>query len=363
MKKILIVDDVIINREILIDILEPAGYVCDTATNGAEAMEMLEAHRRDYGLVLLDIIMPVMDGFDVLESMGERGWLDSIPAVVITGEESVEVETRALELNAADHIRKPFDDTVVLKRVNNIFDLYSYRRSLEKKVADATRELRTKNEVLAAQSEQIALFNENIVDFLGTVVEYRHTESGQHVKRVKSYSELLCHAAFARFPEYGLDDEVIDRIARASVLHDMGKVAIPDSILLKPGRLTEEEYNAMKDHTVLGADLIMEVKGAWDDEFRDTAYQICRHHHERWDGCGYPDGLAGDDIPFAAQVVSIADVYDALVEDRVYKKAFSHEKAIEMILGNECGVFNPNLMECLRAVEADFARVAATEVD
>lgn len=358
MKKILIVDDIFINREILKDILQSAGYECEEAADGEEALEKLRSNIDAYGLVLLDIVMPNVDGFGVLEEMNRRDWLDEVPVIVITGELTQEVEDKALSLHASDYIRKPFDDSIVLKRAGNIFELYSYKRSLEQKVDEKTRELREANEVLSAQAAQIKLFNENIVDFLGVVVEYRHTESGLHVKRVKEYTELLCRKAMAMYPEYELTENKIQRIAQASVLHDLGKVAIPDSILLKPGRLTDEEYDFMKNHTVMGAELVLQVKGAWDDDFRDIAYDICRHHHERYDGKGYPDGLTGEETPFCAQAVSIADVYDALVEDRVYKKAFTHEVAIDMILHGECGTFSPKLLECLKQVEEDFRRIS-----
>lgn len=354
MEKILIVDDIFINREILKDILEEHGYECETACDGAEALEALKGKASAFGLVLLDIVMPGIDGFGVLEQMNSTGLISQLPVIVVTGEVTPEVEDKALALHASDYIRKPFDESIVLKRVGNIFELYSYKRSLEEKVAQKTEELRQSNEVLQAQASQIKLFNENIVDFLGTVVEYRHTESGQHVKRVKAYSELLGATARELFPEWNVSAEEVDRIARASVLHDLGKVAIPDNILLKPGRLTDEEREIMKNHTVMGADLVLQVKGAWDDEFRDTAYQICRHHHERYDGRGYPDGLTGDAIPFAAQVVSIADVYDALVEDRVYREALSHETALRMICEGECGVFSPQLIECVKAAAEGF---------
>lgn len=362
MEKILIVDDIFINREILKDILEEHGYECETACDGAEALEALNEKASAFGLVLLDIVMPGIDGFGVLEQMNSTGLISQLPVIVVTGEVTPEVEDKALALHASDYIRKPFDESIVLKRVGNIFELYSYKRSLEEKVAQKTEELRQSNEVLQAQASQIKLFNENIVDFLGSVVEYRHTESGQHVKRVKAYSELLCRKVMELFPEAGLTSEAADRIARASVLHDLGKIAIPDSILLKPGRLTDEEYEFMKNHTVMGADLAMQVKGAWDDDFRDTAYEICRHHHERYDGRGYPDGLAGEDIPLSAQVVSIADVYDALVEDRVYKDAFSHEEAIRMICEGECGEFSPRLIECVKAAADEFNQVHLSEV-
>lgn len=356
---ILVVDDSMINREILADMLS-AKYKVETAENGQEALAILEERSDEFGAVLLDLNMPDIDGFEVLEKMNEWDLLSALPVIVISAEDSNEVENRTLALHATDFIRKPFDQNVVLRRVENVYELYSYRRSLEQRVEEQTQALVRSNEILRSQAKQIREFNENTIDLLGMVVEYRHSESGQHVQRVKAYTEILCQSLKENYPEYGLDARSIDRIAQASVLHDLGKIAIPDSILLKPGRLTQEEYNTMKNHTIYGDNLLGQIKGAWDDDFAQIARQICRHHHERYDGNGYPDGLVGEDIPIAAQVVSLADVFDALVSDRVYKDAYTPEVAFRMIQNNECGVFSPKLLKCLNKVQDEFLAVLSS---
>lgn len=355
-RKVLVVDDAFMNRVMLEDMLSDS-YDVEAVEDGSDALERLEDHPLDYGIVLLDLNMPKVSGFAVLEKMTEWELIDKIPVIVITGDESYETEMHALALGATDFVRKPFDARVVSHRVKNTFDLFAYKHNLEDLVAEQTKDLRKSNKLLREQADRIQQFNENTIDLLGMVVEYRHTESGQHVQRVKAYTELLCKCIKENYPEYGLTDDDVFRIAQASVLHDLGKIAIPDSVLLKPGRLTDDEYNQMKNHTIYGYELVSQIKGAWDDDFATIVRQICRHHHERYDGKGYPDGLAGEDIPIAAQAVSVADVYDALVTDRVYKAAYTPEVAYNMIQNNECGVFSPKLMKCLELVRPEFEEI------
>lgn len=348
--KVLIVDDSAMNREMLEDILMD-DFKIETASDGKEALDILSSRADEIGIVLLDLNMPNVSGFDVLDQMNTWRLLEKIPVIIISADDSVLTESRTLDLRATDYIRKPFDGRAVLLRVKNIYDLYSYKRNLERRIDDQTKELRE-------YAERVEQFNENTIELLGTVVEYRHSESGQHIRRVKTYTELLANELMKRYPNYGLTEDDVERIANASVLHDLGKIAIPDSVMLKPGRLTPEEYEEMKRHTIAGDELAGMVKGAWDDEFGVIVHQICRHHHERWDGRGYPDGLAGDDIPIAAQIVSVADVYDALVTDRVYKKAYKPNEAFEMICNGECGTFSPYILDCLKALKDEFAAVA-----
>lgn len=354
--KVLIVDDSFINRAMLEDILKD-DFKLELACDGEEALKALTERPAEFGVVLLDLNMPKVSGFEVLKVMSEKKLLEQIPVIVISADASEDSENTSLDMRATDFIRKPFDGRSVLFRVKNIYDLYSYKRNLERRIADQTKELRDSNDKLREYAARIEDFNENTIELLGMVVEYRHSESGQHIQRVKDYTELLGNEMMKRFPEYGLTPEDVDRIADASVLHDLGKIAIPDAVMLKPGRLTDEEYEEMKLHTVKGDELAGQVKGAWDEEFGTLVHQICRNHHERWDGRGYPDGLAGDDIPIAAQLVSIADVYDALVTDRVYKAAYTHEEACRMICAGECGVFSPKLLECFKALGDEFVKV------
>lgn len=357
MEKILVVDDVAMNRMILVDMLEDH-YEVTEADGGRNALKLLKEHYQEYGCVLLDLVMPEIDGFTVLEVMKKQGWLDEVPVIVISGEDSLAAEERSLTLGASDFIRKPFDEAAVHRRVKNITDLYSYKRNLERKVQEQTNTLQQQYQQLLKLAERIRQNNERIIDVLGMVVEYRDLESGEHIHRVKEYTEILAKEAMKEYPEYGLTEKKIQQITSASVLHDVGKIAIPDHILLKRGRLTQDEFEYMKTHASKGGELIMQIKGAWDAEFGKVCYEICRHHHEKYDGRGYPDGLKGEDIPLSAQLVSIADVYDALVSERIYKEAYPADQAFHMIISGECGMFSPKLLECFRNVRPKFEEVA-----
>lgn len=352
-EKILIVDDMEINREMLAVILGDT-YPVIEAANGEEAIAVIKKSGDDLAAILLDLIMPKLDGYAVLEYMRENKLMNRIPVLVISAESSSEAEIKCLETGVSDFIRKPFDSGTVRKRVGNVVDLFMYKNSLEDKVAAQTEVLRRQNNLLEQQTRRLRENNEKIIDILGTVVEYRNLESGEHIKRVKGFTRILAEKAAASYPEYHLTPERINIIVAASALHDIGKIAIKDSVLLKPGRLTADEFDYMKSHTTKGCDIIDQIEGAWDKDYEVTSREICRHHHERYDGKGYPDGLAGEDIPISAQLVSVADVYDALVSERVYKEAYDKETAFHMILRGECGVFSPKLMECFRAAKAEF---------
>lgn len=351
--KVLVVDDIEINREILEDMLQE-DYEVIQADGGMKALKILKERHEEFSAVLLDLIMPEVDGFAVLEVMRNQKWLETTPVIVISGEDSKETERRSLGLGASDFIRKPFDQYLVKRRVKNIVDLFSYKCSLEKKVESQTETLRKQYRLLQLQAEKIRESNAKIIDILGTVVEYRNLESGEHIKRVKGFTKILAEEVMKEYPEYGLTEEKVELITSASALHDIGKIAIPDNILLKPGKLTEDEYEYMKSHASRGAEILQQIEGVWDGEYGTICYEICRHHHERFDGRGYPDGLKGDEIPISAQIVSIADVYDALVSERVYKGAYSLEQAFHMIVSGECGIFSPKLLECFRNVRKEY---------
>lgn len=344
---VLVVDDMEINRDILTEILNEE-YRVETAEDGQRALEMIEERQDELAVVLLDLMMPEVDGFAVLKVMQEKGWIERIPVLIISGETSVKAERKCFDYHISDFIRKPFDNALVKKRVRNVVNLFQYQRNLEDKVQEQTKTLWEQNELLRLQADRLKKSNTNIIEILGTVVEYRDFESGEHINRVKGYTRILAERLATEYPEYGLDQEMIDVIVSASALHDVGKIAIPDNILLKPGKLTDEEFACMKTHTTRGGEILQNIRNAWDDEYGEISYQICRHHHEKFDGRGYPDGLVGDEIPIAAQIVSIADVYDALVNERVYKDAFPKEEAFRMITEGECGKFNPKLLECFR---------------
>lgn len=356
-EKVLVVDDVELNRDILEEILKDE-YTVIQAENGKRALEILQKDQEEIAVILLDLIMPEMDGFQVLEVIKENKWMDKMPVLIISGEASVEIEKKCFDYGISDFIKKPFDNKLVKKRVKNVADLFLYKNHLEEKVRMQTETLRKQYKVLQLQAEKLQQSNVKIIDILGTVVEYRNLESGEHINRVKGFTKILAERLMEEYPEYGLAPKSVEMISSASALHDIGKIAIPDHILLKPGRLTEEEFDYMKSHTTRGCDILNSIEGVWDDSYGKLSYDICRHHHERYDGKGYPDGLKGEEIPIAAQIVSVADVYDALVTERVYKSAYTKDEAFHMIVNGECGVFSPKLMECFRHVRKDFEALA-----
>ena len=329
---ILIVDDSELNRALLSEMLKDDFRILE-ASNGRECLDALEQYGMGISLVLLDINMPVMDGFEVLVQMNRNHWIEDIPVVMISSDDTESNIKRAYDMGVSDYIRRPFDAQVVFRRVFNTIKLYAKQRRLITLVTDQIDEKEKNNQIM--------------IRILSQIVEFRNGESGLHVEHINILTGLLLERLVQKTDHYDLTWSDQYRITLASSLHDIGKIGIDDKILNKPGRLTKEEFEIMKRHTLIGAS-ILENLGVYQEEpLLKTAYQICRWHHERYDGKGYPDGLQGDEIPISAQVVSVADVYDALVSERVYKKAITHEKAIEMILNGECGVFNPILMECL----------------
>ena len=354
--KILIVDDMDLNRQLLIQILQ-SDYNIIEARDGEEAIEIVRKNPFDLSAILLDLIMPGMDGFQVLEKLREEKYLDNIPVLIISGDSTPETETRCFELGISDFIGKPYHKNIVKQRLNNAISYYEYKSKLEEKVHEQTHLVQKQFRLLKKQAERLHHRNEEIIDILGTVVEYRSLESGEHIKRVKGFTKILGEEFSKDYPEYGIDEEKLEIITSASALHDIGKIAIPDNILLKPSRLTDEEFTCMKTHTIRGCEILSDIKDVWDDEYNKTCYEICRYHHERYDGKGYPDGLKGDEIPISAQLVSIADVYDALTNERCYKKAFSTSEAYDMIINNKCGVFSPRLMEVFKKVRGKFEEI------
>lgn len=329
---ILIVDDSELNRALLSEMLKDDFKILE-ASNGRECLDALEQYGMGISLVLLDINMPVMDGFEVLVQMNRNHWIEDIPVVMISSDDTESNIKRAYDMGVSDYIRRPFDAQVVFRRVFNTIKLYAKQRRLITLVTDQIDEKEKNNQIM--------------IRILSQIVEFRNGESGLHVEHINILTGLLLERLVQKTDHYDLTWSDQYRITLASALHDIGKIGIDDKILNKPGRLTKEEFEIMKSHTLIGAS-ILENLGLYQEEpLIKTAYQICRWHHERYDGKGYPDGLRGDEIPISAQVVSVADVYDALVNERVYKKAITHEKAIEMILNGECGVFNPILLECL----------------
>lgn len=345
-QKILIVDDSEMNRLILSDILEEEFEILE-AEDGEEGIMILQKRNMEISLVLLDIVMPGMDGFGVLEVMNQNRWIKDIPVVMISAENSTDYIARAYELGVTDFISRPFDSSVVYRRVNNTIMLYAKQKKLATMVADQIYETEKRSGLL--------------VSILSHIVEFRNGESGMHVIHVQALTELLLRSLARKTDKYNLTPAQISLISVTSALHDIGKIGIPDQVLNKPGKLTDEEFAIMKTHSQLGASMLEAIPFYKDEELVKVAIDICQSHHERYDGRGYPNGLVGEEIPIAAQVVALADVYDALTSERVYKKAFSHEKAIDMILHGECGAFNPLIMECLRDNEEEVRKVMDNE--
>lgn len=330
--KVLIVDDSEMNRTILSEILKE-DYIVVEAENGEKALSILQKESNEISLVLLDVVMPGMNGYDVLSRMNSLGIIEDVPVIMISAENSAGFITRAYDLGASDYVSRPFETPVVLRRVKNTITLYAKQR----KLAD----------IIASQAYEKEKNNNMMVSILSHIVEFRNGESGTHVVHINIITEMLLKQLMKKSSKYNLTMKEICLISTASSLHDIGKIAIPDEILNKPGRFTPEEYEIMKSHSEVGASMLKNLTEFEDEPLLKVSYEICRWHHERYDGKGYPDGLVGDEIPLSAQIVSIADVYDALTSERCYKKAYSHEKALEMILGGECGSFNPLLLECL----------------
>lgn len=332
-EKILIVDDSELNRAILADMLGEE-YDIVEAENGLEGVAILQKMEPEISLVLLDIVMPELDGFGVLDAMNQNHWIDDIPVIMISAESGSSHIERAYELGVTDFIARPFDALIVHHRVVNTILLYAKQKKLVGMVADQIYEKERQGNLM--------------IDILSHIVEFRNGESGLHVLHVRTLTELLLRRLSQKTDRYTLDPGEIAIITTASALHDIGKIAIDEHILNKPGKLTDEEFAVMKTHTTVGADMLKNLPIHQHDPLVNVAYQICRWHHERYDGRGYPDALRGDDIPISAQVVALADVYDALTSQRVYKPPFPHEEAIRMILDGKCGAFNPLLLECLR---------------
>ena len=342
MAKILIVDDSEMNREILTEMLD-SEYDILEAGDGKEAISLLNKSNTDISLVLLDMVMPGMNGIEVLDVMRQNGWLADIPVIMISAEDSDEVIHRAYELGVTEFIRRPFDQLIVQKRCQNVVNLYAKQKNLAGLVADQFYEREQESRLM--------------IDILAHIVEFRNNECGLHVIHVQNYTEILLKELAKITDKYDLDPKKITLITKTAALHDVGKICIPDEILNKPGRLTDEEFKIMKSHSAVGSQMLADLPFHKEEPLVKMAYAVARWHHERWDGRGYPDGLVGDEIPIEAQVVSLADVYDALTAERCYKKAFSHATALEMITKGECGQFNPLLITCLNTASEEMRLV------
>ena len=335
-QNILVVDDSSMNREILSDMLQHDFNILE-ASNGQECVDLISHYGNKISLILLDIVMPVMDGYAVLDYMSRNRWNDDIPVIMISSDNSIEAIRKCYEMGVSDYISRPFDARIVYQRVYNTMKLYAKQRRLISLVSSQIYEKEKNNRMM--------------VSILSQIVEFRNNESGQHVLHLQTITKYLMESLARKTGKYDMSITNQNLISLGSVLHDIGKIGIDEKILNKPGRLTKNEFEVMKRHTVIGANMLKKLSFYQNEPLIQVSYEICRWHHERYDGKGYPDGLKQDEIPISAQIVSVADVYDALVSDRVYKRAYSHEEAIRMILNGECGMFNPILLECLKDVE------------
>ncbi|MDO4203389.1 MAG: response regulator [Selenomonadaceae bacterium] len=353
MDTILIVDDSRMNRTILRNVFDKKYRIIE-AGDGEEAIQLIDSCHEFLSLVFLDLVMPKKSGIEVLQHICDTGMRDILPAIMITGDTGTESAVEAYEYGAADFVHKPFDAKIIMHRAENVMELYRRRRDIEKELDERTKALRMSR----AKLEKT---NDFLVNALGSVVGFRSLESGNHIKRVSCFTKILLNYVRKEFPKYGLTHGKINTIVTASLLHDVGKIGIPDSILNKPGRLTPEEFEIMKSHSSVGCEILECFK--MDDyeekteqsglNFYRCCYEICRWHHEKADGRGYPDGLKGDEIPIWSHAVAVADCFDALASKRVYKPAFGLEEAHRMILNGECGQFSDDLMHCFALAKQD----------
>lgn len=344
-KVVLIVDTLGENRKALSAILQDEFSII-AAADLVKAKQVVEKNIDIISLIIVNFDILNTEGYELIQRKENNG--KTIPVLAIATVEKAEEYVKCLDMGVSDFIYSPFQEQLVRNRATMVAELYLNKAILEEKVRVQTEQLRSQYTMLQGQAKELKQSNQNIIDILGTVVECRNLESGVHIKHVKEYTRILAEQMKKDYPEYGLTDSKIEIIVNASALHDIGKIAIPDEILLKPGKLTREEFEYMKSHTTRGCEILQNIKGTWGKDYDKYCYEICRYHHERYDGKGYPDALVGDDIPLAAQLVSLADVYDALVAERCYKEAFSKDQAFGMIMQGECGVFSPKLLEAFQ---------------
>lgn len=331
---LLIVDDEEISRAILGNLFDREYSILE-ASDGQEALDILRQHNNHVSALLLDVIMPRMNGLELLRILHHKELTKQFPVFLITAEAADDTMQRAYELGVMDIIIKPITPYVVHRRVNSIVELYRARRQLGATVAQ-------QRDQLLLQTQQLASLSMGMVESLATAIEFRSDESGQHVRRIRDITcHLLRHTALGE----GFSENEIRLIGVGAITHDVGKISVPDAILHKRGRLSPEEFEIIKSHTVKGAELLAQIPQMRQHEAYRYAYDIALHHHERWDGRGYPDGLVGDAVPIWTQIVALADVYDALVSKRCYKDPYSAKQAVEMISDGSCGAFNPALLK------------------
>lgn len=342
--KIILVDSHDEDHAMLIKILNE-NYVVTEITDNNQIPDLI-GRDADIAAILADYAIMRSDGFSLAKMIRQNNQYDRIPILAVSRDTPDDLGNNLNRYEIAECICAPFDASLIKIRIKNVIKLYQYQNTMKKQ-----------HRLLKLQSDRLMKNNETIIDALGDIVEYRNVESGEHIHRVKEYTKILATEAMKSFPEFGLTPEKVSVIVTASPLHDIGKIALPDKILMKPGRLTDQEFEYIKSHTISGCEILDNMKGVWSEEYAKVCKEICHSHHERYDGSGYPDGLRGSEIPLSAQIVSIADVYDALTNERVYKDAIPKDHAFRMIINGECGIFSPKLMECLRNVRTEFENV------
>ena len=359
-QKILVVDDVESNRLILAEIFCEDYQVLEAADTKT-ALQILEKDADNIAVVLLDWHLSGEDGGKVLEAMRKKGWMDHIPTLVVTAEQSIDTERKCIGLGAADMIRKPFDKDVVRKRVENNVSLYEHKNHMEEKVQEQNQILRKQYSVMKAQAEKIKKSSQQMIDIICNILEHHYPEFDEKPQAVREISRIIGRKVQAHYPEYKLSDEDVESIAELASLRDIGKLLISDHVLFKPAKLTKEEREYMKSHTTKGCEIMGMMKSIQSPEHHKRSMEICRYHHERYDGKGYPEGLKGDEIPISAQIVSVVDAYHALISERIYKRAYSKEDAYYMVLGGECGIFSPKIMECFRMSRKEIEEIGSKE--
>lgn len=359
---ILIFEDDVECREKLTEIFQDK-YKVFGASNEKEGLNLLRKYSSSIAVVLVNLMIPAKDNFQVLQRLSEKKILSLIPFIMITSERTAEYEKRGYECGMVSYIKKPFHSGIIKELVDNVIEVFQYKMQLELTVKNQTEKLKMQNDMLKRMAEKQKRVNEVIINSLSNIVEFRNLESEQHIKRIREASLCLGTSVMKLYPEYGLTEEKIEMISWASSLHDIGKIVIPDNIILKAGKLTEDEYEVIKAHTTKGAEIIKKTIHLDNKVLCDYAYDIARHHHEKYDGNGYPDGLKGEEISIAAQIVSLVDVYDALTSKRVYKAAYDTDKAFQMIINGQSGKFSSKLLKAFTEVKENFETIVKEYCD
>lgn len=355
--KILVVDDLKFNRILLKNLLE-GDYEIIEAENGQEALDIIADEKDNICAVMLDLSMPVMSGTEFLKIANKNNYIDLFPILVVTAEQEMDMVQECFDYGISDFIRKPVNTEFVKSRVDRLVQLYRDKNRFKQQAERSTSTVTNQYKMLQSQSTKLKETNDKIMRLFGTVVEYRNLEAGNHIIRIREYTKVLAQYIANDYPEYGLTPQIIDIMGTVSMLHDLGKIMISDSILLKPGKLANEEFEIMKSHSIHGYDIVGSAVDAWDEEYLRLGKEITRWHHEKYDGNGYPDKLVGEDIPISAQIVSLADCYESLTTDSAYREAYSLDEAYHMIRKGDCGVFSPKLLIAFAQAQEEFERIA-----